>query len=227
MSGAPIMTENGYFFNEVASALQKEIRRAREETATSVKTSVKTKRIRRAREETALFWALELYGTAPNYCWKRLAIIASEDIGMADPHAAVLVQALWASHDRIRAIQKKGMPVEGDLLAHAVLYLCRTGKNRLVDEYKNAILKDIAEGWRPQVPSYAKDVHTGARGETEADWWVRETAAITPRVQVSEDEKYHARATRHVTPVKLAPRGQGRLFEVGSQNEPPDEKQAD
>ena len=57
-------------------------------------TSTVAESIRRGLEEEALFWATELdlagYGA---YLWKRLQIIASEDIGLADPQALVVANA--------------------------------------------------------------------------------------------------------------------------------------
>jgi replication-associated recombination protein RarA len=45
--------------------------------------------IRRGLERDALFWATELdRSNFGEYVWKRLRIIASEDIGIADPQAA-------------------------------------------------------------------------------------------------------------------------------------------
>src|SRR5438105_4050114 len=71
-----LKTLGGYFNSECTSAMQK--------------------CIRRGMEEQALFWATELdlagYGT---YVWKRLRIIASEDIGLADPSVCVQVRALY------------------------------------------------------------------------------------------------------------------------------------
>src|ERR1019366_494517 len=59
-------------------------------------TSAMQKCIRRGLEEEALFWATELdlegYGA---YVWKRLQIIASEDIGLADSNVCVQVRALY------------------------------------------------------------------------------------------------------------------------------------
>ena len=54
------------------------------------------KAIRRGNEREALFWASELdlagYG---NYVWKRLRIIASEDVGLADTDAVIAVRVLY------------------------------------------------------------------------------------------------------------------------------------
>jgi len=60
-------TALGYAFGEVTSALQKEIRAGN--------------------AEAAVYWGLLLYGKSPGYVWKRLLIIAAEDIGFADQDA--------------------------------------------------------------------------------------------------------------------------------------------
>jgi hypothetical protein len=47
-------------------------------------------------ERDALFWATELdRSNFGEYVWKRLRIIASEDCGIADPQAAVIIRALY------------------------------------------------------------------------------------------------------------------------------------
>ena len=67
------LTPGGYRVDEVTSALQKEIRRGR--------------------EREALHWATELAVAGyTNYCWKRLRIIASEDVGLGEPMMAVLIR---------------------------------------------------------------------------------------------------------------------------------------
>src|SRR2546422_847112 len=54
-----------YPFGEVASVLQKEIRKGD--------------------VRQAVFWGLLLYEVAPWYCWKRVLVTAAEDIGLAAP----------------------------------------------------------------------------------------------------------------------------------------------
>ena len=66
-------TVGGHLVGEVTSALQKEIQRGH--------------------EREALHWATELALTGyTNYVWKRLRIIASEDVGLGEPMMAVLVR---------------------------------------------------------------------------------------------------------------------------------------
>ncbi len=84
MQFGQLKTASGYLNSECTSAMQK--------------------CIRRGLEEDALFWATELdlagYGA---YVWKRLQIIASEDIGLADPNVCVQVRALY--DDSIKGVQ--------------------------------------------------------------------------------------------------------------------------
>ena len=71
----PWKTVGGYDFYEVLSAMQKTLRRGL--------------------EKEALFWATEL--SLSNYAphaWTRFLIIASEDVGMADPYVCVQIRSL-------------------------------------------------------------------------------------------------------------------------------------
>lgn len=139
-------------------------------------TSALIKSLRRGMEEESLFWAQEIEESGYwKYIWKRLLIFCAEDVGMADPDAIVRVNALAHAYETIRKNQPKGVPVEGDILAMAVLYLARAYKNREVDEFKNVLEhRKEKEDWQPEIPEFALDVHTRrgrAMGKTEADWW--------------------------------------------------------
>jgi replication-associated recombination protein RarA len=147
------LSPHGHRMDEVASALQKSIRRGL--------------------EEDALYWAVQLdtagYG---GYCWKRLRAIASEDVGLADPQAAVIVRALYenwldARKGKVRAGDEgkadphaRGEWVSGArlYLIHAVLVLVRAPKSRIVD---HAVMV-FYEGDPPrmEIPEWALDKHT-------------------------------------------------------------------
>lgn len=145
-----------YQYDEVVSALQKTIRRGL--------------------EREALFWAFELAESGfQRALWRRLQVIASEDVGMADPMAAVLVNSMIAG----QAVTNKSWTasdVRGDLIAHAVMYLCRAPKNRTVDEAYGLTAQRRRHGWELEMPDYAVDVHT-ARGKDA----LRAAAAATGR----------------------------------------------
>jgi replication-associated recombination protein RarA len=145
-------TPGGHLAGEVASAMQKAIRRGE--------------------ERDALYWAseLELAGFS-SYVWKRLRIIASEDVGVADSSIAVLVRTLYEN----AAEQKRDAPrderpgQQGRLfLVHAIIALCRAPKSRIVDH----ALMVMYRGDRPrvEVPDYALDRHT-ARGRRRRRGW--------------------------------------------------------
>src|SRR5438552_2708705 len=110
------VTPGGYKCGEVASALQKEIRRGD--------------------EEAALHWAseLDLAGFA-NYAWKRLRIIASEDVGVADSNVAVQVRALYEEWKEMsKAVKEQSHAgFYRVFLVHAVVLLARAPKSRLLD----------------------------------------------------------------------------------------------
>lgn len=146
-------TENGYDFYEVASALQKSIRRGI--------------------EEDAVFWAFELDSLFPDFLWKRLTVIANEDVGLADPSVIVLVESL---RQAVQAVKQN--PVDRRLLAtNAVIAMCRAKKTRLGDSMASVIhRRRVMENLRLDIPDYALDQHTrrGSMMGRSWDFWERE-----------------------------------------------------
>jgi len=135
-------TKSGYVFGEVASAIQKEIRLGN--------------------EEGALYWAKEMYDTSPYYLWKRMMVIASEDIGLAAPDVVVMVNALAGGWEQAK---KTSWYVSPHQMVQCVLALCRAPKSTEVDD---AICWDNdrrKKGYHPDVPDYALDMHTQAGKE--------------------------------------------------------------
>ena len=133
-----MLTKQGYSLDEVVSALQKSIRRGL--------------------EEESLYWAIEMaisgYG---QYLWRRLCIIVSEDIGLANLQAPVVINSLAENCKRCTKSWKDPQMLP---IAHAVLYLCRSNKNREVDDYLEYLKLKIKKGFRLEVPSWAIDIHT-------------------------------------------------------------------
>jgi replication-associated recombination protein RarA len=136
---------------------------------------------------------LEIEGKFYNYVWKRLAVVACEDIGLANPQASILIHALWEMYDRIKK-QSATKSVDDDVLAFAVLYLCRSPKNREVDEFANVVLAQRSiKLARKEIPDFAIDKHTDAgrrARKTIKDFW-SEGAKLANEVGGS---KYRRRA---------------------------------
>jgi replication-associated recombination protein RarA len=160
-----LITENGYSFNEVASALQKTIRRGL--------------------EEEAMFWAIELESKFHEYLWKRLQIISIEDIGIADPTVVLYVAEMRRLYKEIRRQYDagKGNPSHKMALGNAILAMCRAKKSRIGDEFQIAIYGRRASGLRPDIPDYALDMHTARgrrKGRGQEHFWTEGTKLSNP-----------------------------------------------
>jgi replication-associated recombination protein RarA len=133
---------SGYLLGEVASALQKSIRRGE--------------------EEDALFFGTELdisgYG---EYAWKRMKIMASEDVGLAEPQAAVTIQSLYQSWKEQRTKKDTKHEPERLFFVHAILVLARARKSREVDNALVVMYEGDRSGeLKRDIPDYALDKHT-------------------------------------------------------------------
>lgn len=92
-------------------------------------------------------------GEDPRFIARRLMILASEDIGLADPTA--LTTAVAAA----QTVQLIGMP-EGQLtLAHATIALAVAPKSNAVTTAIGEALADVRAGKIGQVPSHLRDAH--------------------------------------------------------------------
>lgn len=132
-------TVGGYICEEVTSAMQK--------------------CIRRGMEEAALFWATELdLSGFGEYVWKRLKIIASEDVGPASPLTTLEVFVLYNHWLAQRKKDDTKHAPERLFLVDAVIRLCRSYKTRAVDH----ALIVFYEGKREprEIPDFALDRHT-------------------------------------------------------------------
>jgi replication-associated recombination protein RarA len=128
------------------------------------------KAIRRGLEEDALYWAAELdlsgYG---EYVWKRLRIMTSEDVGLANPLLPATIAGLYATWKEIRAKKDEKRNPEKLFLAHAVILLVRSPKSRLVDWLAVAHWRGH-DSFRRQPLDEAVDKHT-RRGKAMGRGW--------------------------------------------------------
>jgi putative ATPase len=92
-------------------------------------------------------------GEDPRFVARRLMILASEDIGMADPTA--LQTAVAAA----QTVQLIGMPEAQLTLAHATVHLATAPKSNAVTTALGAAMSDIREGKAGQVPAHLRDGH--------------------------------------------------------------------
>ncbi|MFH1958437.1 MAG: AAA family ATPase [bacterium] len=107
------------------------------------------KSVRGSDADSALYWLACMLkgGEDPRFIVRRLLILASEDIGNADPDALVLVAASAS------AVEFVGMPEARIILSQATIYCAKTFKSNSCYE---AISKaeNLCENKQPEVPAH-------------------------------------------------------------------------
>src|SRR5689334_10773479 len=94
-------------------------------------------------------------GEDPRFIARRLMILASEDVGLADPTA--LPTAVAAA----QTVQLIGMPEAQLTLAHATIALALAPKSNAVTTALGAASADVRAGKIGSVPSHLRDAHYG------------------------------------------------------------------
>jgi putative ATPase len=114
------------------------------------------KSLRNSDVNAALYWLARMIegGADPVFIARRLCILASEDIGIADPQA--MVQAAAAAD----IVQLIGMPEGLFPLAQATIYLARAPKSNAVLSSYSAAHADAVETAREPVPLHLRNAAT-------------------------------------------------------------------
>jgi len=120
-------------------------------------TSALIKSIRGSDVDAALHYLARMAeaGEDPRFLARRLVILASEDVGLADPSA--LQTAVAAA----QAVQLIGWPEAQITLAHAVIALALAPKSNSVVKAIGAALGDVRAGLVGAVPPQLRDAHYG------------------------------------------------------------------
>lgn len=119
------------------------------------------KSVRGSDPDAALYWMAKMLtaGEDPRFILRRLFILASEDIGLADPQALVVVAAA------AQAFEWVGMPEGHYFLAHACLYLATAPKSNSTGAIWKA-LDHIQQHGPGEVPPYLRDKTDRFYGDT-------------------------------------------------------------
>lgn len=167
-----LLTQRGYDFYEVASALQKSIRRGD--------------------VRLAGYMALELFPRYHNYVWKRLLTISAEDC------YGIITKEVMALYEAFQVINKgkKGDDMKGRIfISKAVILLCECKHNRDADLLQNYVydkkfslsddqIEELFEEVRQddmEIPEYVYDCHTlkGKKlGKTKKDFFIEEQQGL-------------------------------------------------
>ena len=116
------------------------------------------KSVRGGDPDAALYWlALMLEGgEEPRFIARRLVILASEDIGLADSRALGVAVAAFQACEMI------GQPECEYALAHATLFLALSPKSNSATKAIGAAKEAVRSQPRQEVPPHLKDSHTSS-----------------------------------------------------------------
>ena len=117
------------------------------------------KSVRGSDPDAALYWMARMVyaGEDPRYLFRRMLVLAAEDVGMADPAALQVVTACAAAFDYV------GLPEGRFHLAQATLYLATAPKSNSTLGFFDA-LRAVAAEREALVPAPLRDASRDAEG---------------------------------------------------------------
>jgi putative ATPase len=131
------------------------------------------KSMRASQVDAAMYYLARMVeaGEDAKFIARRMVIFASEDIGLAQPTALVVANAVF------RAVETIGLPEAGINLAHGVAYLANCAKDRSAYDAYKAALEDARKHGNLPVPlnlrnaptKLMKDLNYGADYEMYSD----------------------------------------------------------
>ena len=134
------------------AALTRQVRydRAADEHYDTISAYIKS--VRGSDPDAALFWLAKMLegGEAPEFMARRIVILASEDIGNADPQALPLAVAAAS------AVERLGLPEARYALAQATIYLAAAPKSNAAGRALGAAEQAIRRGANLEVPLHLR-----------------------------------------------------------------------
>src|SRR5262249_52589742 len=115
------------------------------------------KSVRASDPDASLYWLARMIdgGEDPLFIARRLVILASEDVGLADSNG---LQVAIAAQQAVHFV---GMPEGFYPLAHATLYLATAPKSNEVGRASGAALDDVQNTRNDPVPMHLRNAPTG------------------------------------------------------------------
>jgi len=123
------------------------------------------KSVRGSNPDAALYWLAKMLeaGEDPRFIARRLIILASEDVGNADPRGLTIAVAA------MQAVEFIGMPEGRITLAQATTYLATAPKSNASYLAVDEALADVRSGRLLAVPEHLKNIHVKAEGKEGLD----------------------------------------------------------
>ena len=154
------------------------------------------KSIRASQPDAGIFWLARMLeaGDDPKFIARRLIILASEDIGLADPQAMVIAVAA------AQALEFVGLPEAQLNLAQAVAYLARAPKGNAVSHAIWTAREDVRRGVDVEVPGFLRDAHYAGAAEIGHG-----VGYVSPHDQPEQVERGHLPAQTEGRPTRRTP----------------------
>lgn len=123
-----------------------------------------------------------------------MKVIASEDVGVAEPHAPLIIDALESMYNYSKEKKKEEYRM---FFVNAVSILARAPKCRIVDNLMITLFGDIKIGKRLEMPDYAIDKHTfrGRRNGRGMKHFIKEGSKINNQ---GVEDPYKKRSEEHL-----------------------------
>jgi putative ATPase len=120
-------------------------------------TSAFIKSMRGSDPDAAVYYLVAMLeaGEDPRFVARRMVILASEDVGDADPQALVVAVAA------AQALEHVGLPEAKLNLAQAAIYLATSPKSNAVTRALGAATRDVREHGNLRPPKELRDAHYG------------------------------------------------------------------
>ncbi len=114
------------------------------------------KSMRASQPDAAVYYLARMLdaGEDPKFIARRMIIFASEDIGLAQPTALVVANAVF------EAVEKIGLPEATLNLAHGVAYLAQAKKDRSANDAIGMAMHDVAEHGNLPIPLMLRNAPT-------------------------------------------------------------------
>ncbi|MEM1059642.1 MAG: replication-associated recombination protein A [Verrucomicrobiota bacterium] len=136
------------------------------------------KSVRGGDPDSALYWLAKMLeaGEDPRFVVRRLIILASEDVGLADPRGLLIANAAK------EAVEFVGMPEARITLAHATVYLATAPKSNTAYAGLEAAAQAVRKGMTVQVPEHlrSKGAHGKVGGGQGYQYSHEHEEAVTP-----------------------------------------------
>ncbi len=186
-------------------------------------TSAFIKSMRGSDPDAAIYWLARMLeaGEDPRFIARRIVILASEDVGNADP------QALVVAASALQATEFVGLPECQLPLAQAVTYLATAPKSNAATVAIGRAREDVRSGRTLAVPKHLRDTHYrgaeqfghGAGYEYSHD----APEGWTPQAYLPEERRYYEPTDRgHEAIIRQRlEEWRRRRAEAGGKEEPP------